>query len=424
MHLLDDGTLVLSPSDLTGFSACEHLTQLELSVAARRDRARRSATTRCSTSSRAAAASTRTKQLEPLPRRRQDRRRDRRTPTAPAPRSTTPRPQTLAAMRKRRRRHLPGHLLRRPAGAATPTSSSGSTRPSRPRRLVLRGRRRQARPPGEGRRPPPDVRVLRAARAPPGRRAARTSTSSPATASATPFKLTDYSAYYRALKARFEALVDAPARRPAPRTYPDPVDHCGICRWADVCTDRRRADDHLSLVAGMRRDQTRKLADVGIATTHRARRAAAPARTVDGIGRRERSSGSATRPSSRSQADGDRRRRSTSCSRPSRPTRLDPDDAVAASAGSAALPAPSPGDLFFDMEGDPYALDDERPRVPVRRHRARRRRRAALPRVLGARPRRGEAPRSRTFVDFVMAAPRRRTPTCTSTTTRPTSRRR
>ncbi len=33
MHLLDDGTLALSPSDLTGFSACEHLTQLELSVA-------------------------------------------------------------------------------------------------------------------------------------------------------------------------------------------------------------------------------------------------------------------------------------------------------------------------------------------------------------------------------------------------------
>ena len=32
MHLLDDGTIALSPSDLTGYSACEHLTELELSV--------------------------------------------------------------------------------------------------------------------------------------------------------------------------------------------------------------------------------------------------------------------------------------------------------------------------------------------------------------------------------------------------------
>src|SRR3954447_1248443 len=75
-----------------------------------------------------------------------------------------------------------------------------------------------------------------------------------------PFTLTDYSAYYRALKARFVELVGGPNVA----TYPDPVDHCGICRWTDVCKSRRRADDHLSLVSGMRRDQTRKFADVGI----------------------------------------------------------------------------------------------------------------------------------------------------------------
>ena len=32
MHLLDDGTIAVSPSDLTGFAVCEHLTQLELSA--------------------------------------------------------------------------------------------------------------------------------------------------------------------------------------------------------------------------------------------------------------------------------------------------------------------------------------------------------------------------------------------------------
>jgi uncharacterized protein len=32
MQLLDNKTLALSPSDLTGYAACEHLTELELSV--------------------------------------------------------------------------------------------------------------------------------------------------------------------------------------------------------------------------------------------------------------------------------------------------------------------------------------------------------------------------------------------------------
>src|SRR5262245_49639981 len=32
MHLLDDGSIARSPSDLTGFAACEHLTQLELAA--------------------------------------------------------------------------------------------------------------------------------------------------------------------------------------------------------------------------------------------------------------------------------------------------------------------------------------------------------------------------------------------------------
>jgi uncharacterized protein len=66
-----------------------------------------------------------------------------------------------------------------------------------------------------------------------------------------PFRLADYSAYYRHLKGRYEALVGE-AIAGAPRsTYPDPVDHCGICRWQDDCKDR--ADDHLSLVRGATR---------------------------------------------------------------------------------------------------------------------------------------------------------------------------
>src|ERR1700693_4900101 len=87
----------------------------------------------------------------------------------------------------------------------------------------------------------------------------------------------DYGAYYRSVKRRFEETVLAPAVQ----TYPDPVDHCRICRWIAVCELRRRQDDHLCLVAGMRRDQTRRLQVAGISTM--AALAASPADPVHGI---------------------------------------------------------------------------------------------------------------------------------------------
>ena len=96
-------------------------------------------------------------------------------------------------------------------------------------------------------------------------------------------KLSDYSAYYRALKARYEALVLGDPASDAADTYPEKVDHCGVCRWIDVCTEQWRADDHLSLVAGMRRDQTRKLCASGVCTTT-ALSALASDPHVDGIG--------------------------------------------------------------------------------------------------------------------------------------------
>ena len=63
-------------------------------------------------------------------------------------------------------------------------------------------------------------------------------------------------AYYRSARDRFLATLadETPAdvsRRPA--TYPEPVEHCDVCRWAAECVARRRADDHLSLVAGITR---------------------------------------------------------------------------------------------------------------------------------------------------------------------------
>ena len=59
----------------------------------------------------------------------------------------------------------------------------------------------------------------------------------------------------------FEAHAAAP-----PGTYPDPVDHCRICEWKQSCAERRRADDHLSLVAGITRGQRGRLVERGVTT--------------------------------------------------------------------------------------------------------------------------------------------------------------
>jgi len=150
------------------------------------------------------------------------------------------------------------------------------------------------------------------------------------------FRVLDYAAYHRAAKRRLEeAVLGAPEA-----TYPDPVEHCGLCRWAEPCDRRRRQDDHLSFVAGMRRDQTRKLVRSDIATVA-ALGESAPGERVGGIGQPtlER-----LRDQARVQVD---QRQSGDL----RYELLEPEPGR----GLGALPAPSAGDLFFDMEGDPFA---------------------------------------------------------------------
>ena len=73
--------------------------------------------------------------------------------------------------------------------------------------------------------------------------------------------LSRYAALHRHVTRRLEAVVNAAAVH----TYPEPVAHCAICALADECRQRLIADDHLSLVAGARRDQRERLVEGGIA---------------------------------------------------------------------------------------------------------------------------------------------------------------
>ena len=151
-------------------------------------------------------------------------------------------------------------------------------------------------------------------------------------------RLSEFAAYYRRVKARFEQVLEAGGGE----TYPDPVEHCGLCRWEGVCDARRAADDHLSLVANMRRGQTVRLNEAGVATVAQLA-AAVPAQRPARIGAH---AFEALREQARLQVE-QRTTGETSYEL------LAPEE----SRGFARLPAPSEGDLFFDMEGDPFFED-------------------------------------------------------------------
>lgn len=57
------------------------------------------------------------------------------------------------------------------------------------------------------------------------------------------------------------------ARETKGNAYPEPIEHCDIFRWRQHCDERRLADDHMSLVAGISKSQIGELEKRGVATT-------------------------------------------------------------------------------------------------------------------------------------------------------------
>jgi predicted RecB family nuclease len=166
-------------------------------------------------------------------------------------------------------------------------------------------------------------------------------------------RVDDYMAYYRTAKRRFEETVldGAPPAWP-PASYPEPVEHCGVCRWTVVCRDRRRADDHLSLVAGISGRQRTALVERGIETV--AQLATSPFPFQPPIDGTSPASIERVRDQARIQVEG----------RAVAPKLLyelfvpPPGDEIPRERGLGTLPPPDPGDLYLDLEGDPFAFDD------------------------------------------------------------------
>ena len=156
----------------------------------------------------------------------------------------------------------------------------------------------------------------------------------------------EFRSYYRRLKARFLATMGSENST----TYPLPVEHCEVCDWAGPCEERRVADDHLSLVANLGRSQAIKFEAEGVATVADL--------AVAGSDCRPRGMSESTFERFRSQATLQVEERQSGDLSLVLHEPADPEgEPREGPRGFGLLPEPNEGDLFFDIEGDPFYDD-------------------------------------------------------------------
>ncbi len=152
------------------------------------------------------------------------------------------------------------------------------------------------------------------------------------------YRFADFHAYYRQAKKNFVTIMAGPELA----TYPDPVEHCGVCRWWSVCDKKRHVDDHLSLVAGIRTLHIEELKKQNIDTLEKLAKA-------DKIEKPERGNKETfirRQEQAKVQLDGRVKDQLT--------YKLLP---IEAGRGLNRLPEPNPGDIYFDIEGDAFYPD-------------------------------------------------------------------
>lgn len=144
-------------------------------------------------------------------------------------------------------------------------------------------------------------------------------------------RLSDYAHYARAARVRLEAFVAEP-----PPTRPIPRADCGLCRWASHCESVWQDEDSLFNVANISRGQVKKLEAAGIS---------AMAALAD-LDRPVRGMAENTRLRLVTQA---RLQHARKTGEPAFELR-----APEPGKGFDLLPEPRPGDIFYDIEGDPH----------------------------------------------------------------------
>jgi predicted RecB family nuclease len=161
------------------------------------------------------------------------------------------------------------------------------------------------------------------------------------------YRVDDYAAYFRLIRGRLEGTVGEDIEELAAANYPEPVGHCDVCPWSSVCSQKRRADDHLSLVAGISRLQRRELEARLVSTLADLARLPLP------LPFKPKRGAADTYLRVREQA------RVQFQSRGKTPP-LYELRSFEDGEGLSRLPEPSPGDIFLDLEGDPFAAEGGR----------------------------------------------------------------
>ena len=153
------------------------------------------------------------------------------------------------------------------------------------------------------------------------------------------YRVDDFSAYTRLVQKRLLLALERDSE--VATTYPEPVDHCSICRWWQHCSGRRRIDDHLSLVAGLSTAHTKELTERNISTVAKLSEESLPL---------------AWKPSKGAAETYTRLREQARLQVAARKIETPPFELLELQegAGLARLPEPSEGDIFFDFEGDPF----------------------------------------------------------------------
>lgn len=152
------------------------------------------------------------------------------------------------------------------------------------------------------------------------------------------YRFAEFSAYYRMVKKKMEETITNGEQK----TYPDPVEHCNICRWWQVCDKRRHEDDHLSLVAGIRSLHIVELEKQNITTLEQF----AKTEKIEKPERGNKETFERKHQQAKVQLDGRNQK--------SYLHKLLP---IEAGRGLNRLPEPNAGDVYFDIEGDAYYED-------------------------------------------------------------------
>lgn len=165
------------------------------------------------------------------------------------------------------------------------------------------------------------------------------------------FSLDAYWAYFELVKRQY---LDATSNDRLHSLYPEPCQHCDICRWFPHCDRIRRDDDHLSFVAGIQASQIDEIRRQGNATLQ------GFAESDDPIPERPKGGSRESILKAHRQAKVQFQGRASG----KRVIEYLPVAAVSDDLehdqqlfGFCRLPEPSAGDIYLDFEGDPHAPD-------------------------------------------------------------------